>query len=104
MAKKKTNKTDKQNAEDAQVELSPEEQAKKSELVTFVANNILNTVTLNQTVTILQQVALRDANTIVDGADEAKMKELTDALEASKKSNQPETPAVEQSDAAPVPA
>ena len=104
MAKKKTNKTDKQNAEDAQVELSPEEQAKKSELVTFVANNILNTVTLNQTVTILQQVALRDANTIVDGADEAKMKELTDALEASKKSNQSEKPAVEQSDAAPVPA
>jgi len=32
------------------------------------------------------------------------MKELTDALEASKKSNQPETPAVEQSDATPVPA
>lgn len=60
--------------------LSPE----KQELVTFVANNILNSVTLNQTVTILQQVALRDATSIVTQADDKKLQEIKTALEASK--------------------
>lgn len=89
MSKKKKTSESKQTpetvAEAPAAELSPEEQAKRNELVTFVANNILNSVTLNQTVTILQQVAMRDATTIVTQADDAKLVELEQALEASKK-------------------
>ena len=60
---------------------SPElEAAERDEMVTFVANNILNSITLNQTVTIIQQVALRDAATIVDEADDKKLEEIAAAM------------------------
>ena len=71
---------------------SPElEAAERDEMVTFVANNILNSITLNQTVTIIQQVALRDAATIVDEADEKKLEEIASAMSV----------AAEQAEAAP---
>jgi hypothetical protein len=54
---------------------------KKRELVNFVANNILNGLTMNQTIQVIQQVALRDANTIVSEADEEKLKEIETAYE-----------------------
>ena len=79
--KKKSKKQEiKDNASDAEVELSPEEQAHKNKLITFVANNILNSITLNQAGTVVQQVALRDAHTIVDEADDVKLKEIEAAL------------------------
>lgn len=63
---------------------SPElEGAERDAMVTFVANNILNSITLNQTVTIIQQVALRDAATIVDEADDEKLGEITAAMTAA---------------------
>ena len=52
---------------------------KKRELVNFVANNILNGLTLNQTIQVVQQVAMRDANVIVSEADEDKLKEIEQA-------------------------
>lgn len=53
---------------------------KKRELVNFVANNILNGLTLNQTINVIQQVALRDANQIVSDADEEKLAEIEEAF------------------------
>ena len=76
-SKKKTSQEDKSN------ELAAAE-AKKNELVQFVANNIINTLTLSQTVTLIQQVSLRDANTIVTDADEEKLAEIEEAYEANK--------------------
>lgn len=73
MAKKtSTSKKDTSNAE-------PEIE-NKEELVNFVANNILNNITLNQVVTLVQQVSVRDANTIVSEADDAKIKEIKTAF------------------------
>ena len=56
---------------------------KKRELVNFVANNILNSLTMNQTIQVVQQVALRDANTIVSEADEEKLAEIETAFQAA---------------------
>lgn len=60
---------------------------RKRELVNFVANNILNSLTMNQTINVVQQVALRDANQIVSEADETKLQEIetayTNALQAA---------------------
>ena len=61
-------------------EITDQELQARNEKVTFVANNILNSITLNQAVTVIQQVALRDANTIVEEADEEKLKEIEDAM------------------------
>jgi hypothetical protein len=65
---------------------------KKRELVNFVANNILNSLTMNQTIQVIQQVAMRDANTIVSEADETKLKEIEasfeDALTKAREGNQ----------------
>ena len=73
MAKKKsTSKAEESNAK-------PEIE-NKEELVNFVANNILNSITLNQVVTLVQQVSIRDAGTIVEQADEAKLKEIKTAF------------------------
>lgn len=91
---KKPNKTSKAKeqatlaeTEDVPVELSPEEEAKRNEKITFVANNILNNLSLNAAVSIIQQISLRDARTIVEGADEAKLKEIDDAMIAQAKAN-----------------
>ena len=65
-----------------------EAEAKKQRLVNFVANNILNSITLNQTITVVQQIALRDANTIVTEADDEKLKQIEEAYEAALKSSQ----------------
>lgn len=89
MSKKSTKKT-KTNA--------PAEIENKDQLVNFVANNILNNITLNQVVTLVQQVSLRDANTIVTEADEAKLKEITTAFTDAV--NQSEQAAAEQAAAA----
>lgn len=60
---------------------------RKRELVNFVANNILNSLTMNQTINVVQQVALRDANQIVSEADESKLAEIetayTNAIQAA---------------------
>ena len=100
MAKKKsTSKTDTSNAK-------PEIE-NKEELVNFVANNILNSITLNQVVTLVQQVSIRDAGSIVEQADEAKLKEIKTAFvdavqqaQAAQSQQSAEVPATE----APVPA
>jgi hypothetical protein len=60
-----------------------EAEAKKRELVNFVANNILNSITLNQTITVVQQIAMRDANTIVTEADDEKLKQIEESYEAA---------------------
>ena len=73
MAKKKS--TSKKEASNAKPEIE-----NKQELTNFVANNILNNITLNQVVTLVQQVSLRDADTIVGEADEAKLKEIKTAF------------------------
>lgn len=65
-----------------------EAEAKKQQLVNFVANNILNSITMNQTITVVQQIALRDANTIVSEADDEKLKQIEEAYEAALKSAQ----------------
>ena len=74
--------------------------AENNDKVTFVANNILNSITLNQAVTVIQQVALRDASTIVEEADEDKLKEIEDAMKQAIQSasevGEKDTPAVEQ--------
>jgi len=54
---------------------------KKRELVNFVANNILNSLTMNQTINVVQQVALRDANQIISEADEEKLAEIEAAFD-----------------------
>ena len=87
MSKKKDTKKD---ATDSNALKQAEE--KKAELVNFVANNILNNITLNQVVTLVQQVAIRDANQVIDDADDEKLKEIETALEAAK---QPAAPASE---------
>lgn len=73
--------------------------AENNDKVTFVANNILNSITLNQAVTVIQQVALRDASTIVEEADEDKLKEIEDAMKQAIQSasevGEKDTPAVE---------
>lgn len=81
---KKSEKT-KEQTPAAEPELSPEEIAQRNEMVTFVANNILNNLTLNNCVTIVQQIALRDAQTIVRDADEKKFDEIVTAMAAQKK-------------------
>ena len=59
------------------------DEAKRNELVNFVANNILNSITLNQTITVIQQVALRDATKIVAEADAEKLAQIEQAFEAA---------------------
>jgi alpha-N-acetylglucosamine transferase len=71
----------------------------KSELVNFVANNILNNITLNQVVTLVQQVAMRDANQVVNEADDAKLKEIGDALEAAKQASESPAESAKEDDA-----
>jgi Mg/Co/Ni transporter MgtE len=73
-----------ENAEESKNTLAQAE-ARKGELVNFVANNILNNITLNQVVQMVQQVAVRDANTIVTEADDDKLNEIEQSLEANKK-------------------
>jgi hypothetical protein len=73
-----SNDTNTEATEATPNELTAAEQ-KKSQLVNFVANNILNSLTLNQSIQVVQQVALRDANTIISEADESKLKEIEDA-------------------------
>lgn len=75
------NKDSKKDAESNKLKQAEE---KKAELVNFVANNILNNITLNQVVTLVQQVAIRDANQVIDDADDEKLKEIEAALEAAK--------------------
>lgn len=72
--------SDNQTEQQPTNELTAAEQ-KKKELVNFVANNILNSLTLNQTINVVQQVAMRDAESIVTGADEAKLKEIEEAYQ-----------------------
>ena len=103
MTKKKTEV--KEEVTPAAEELSPEQTAERNDMVGFVANNILNSITLNQAVTVVQQVALRDANTIVSEADEDKLKEISDAMEAAAKAmaDQIAEQQRESEDAPPVP-
>lgn len=61
---------------------------KKSQLVNFVANNILNGLTLNQAIQVVQQVALRDANTLISEADQDKLQEIEAAYDKAVESAQ----------------
>lgn len=79
MSKKKS--TEKESTSNA----LKQAESKKAELVNFVANNILNNITLNQVVSLVQQVAIKDGTQIVDDADDAKLGEIEAALEANKK-------------------
>lgn len=54
-------------------------EAKKNNLVTFVANNLLNNVTLSQVVNIVQRVSMEDANRIVTEATPERLKEIEEA-------------------------
>ena len=83
-----SDKTDKTETEGTTNELTAAEQ-KKGELVNFVANNMLNNITLNQVVTLVQQVVVRDANTLVTDADDEKLAEIEAALEEAKKASTP---------------
>lgn len=84
MSKKKTEKTENVTPPtEPDADLSPEELAELNDMTTFVANNILNSITLNQAVTVVQQIALRDAKQIVDEADEDKRKEILDAMKSA---------------------
>ena len=74
----KTEKT-----ESAESPINALDEAKQNELVNFVANNILNSITLNQTITVIQQVALREATKIVTEADEEKLAQIESAFEAA---------------------
>ena len=58
-------------------------EAETNQLTNFVANNILNSITLNQVVTIVQQVALRDAHQLVTTADDKKLAEIKGAFIAA---------------------
>ena len=79
MSKKKS--TEKESTSNA----LKQAESKKAELVNFVANNILNNITLNQVVSLVQQVAIKDGTQIVDDADDAKLGEIEAALEANRK-------------------
>lgn len=70
-----------QESQDATPNALTAAELKKRELVNFVANNILNSLTMNQTIQVIQQVAMRDANTIVSEADEDKLKEIEASYE-----------------------
>ena len=78
----------KEETKDTPTNALNEAEAKKQRLVNFVANNILNSITLNQTITVVQQIALRDANTIVSEADDEKLKQIEESYEAAVKSSQ----------------
>ena len=54
-------------------------EAKKNELVNFVANNLLNGITLSQAVTVIQQVVVRDAEKLVSDASPEKLAEIEEA-------------------------
>ena len=73
-----------ENTETTEAPSNALDEAKRNELVNFVANNILNSITLNQTITVIQQVALRDANKIIEDADTETLSHIEQALEASK--------------------
>lgn len=96
MTKKKTEEVEDVTPEEtAEADLTPEQQQElreQNEMITFVANNILNSLTLNQAVTVVQQVALRDAGTIVKEADEDKVKEIKDAMAAAAAANEQSPP------------
>ena len=110
MSKKKSEKKEQATPQAAETaEATPEEVAEKERMITFVANNILNSITLNQAVTVVQQIALRDADTIVTEADEDKLKEISTAMQAAAQSEpqpvvQPEQQAAEEPVQEPAPA
>ena len=77
----------------------------RSTLFPYTTLSDLNSLTLNQSIQVVQQVALRDANTIVSEADEAKLKEIEDAFEqaqaaAEQAAAEQAAPPVEQKQAA----
>jgi hypothetical protein len=78
----------KDKTESTKNELTAAEE-KKGELVNFVANNMLNNITLNQVVTLVQQVVVRDANTLVTDADGDKLADIEKALEEAKSASAP---------------
>lgn len=78
-AKKKTKKSE---------STETQSDAKTNELVNFVANNMLNNITLNQCVQLVQQVVVRDAETLVTKAEGDKLKEIEDAYFASIQASQ----------------
>jgi hypothetical protein len=57
----------------------------REKMVVFVANNILNSVSLPQIVQAMRNVSLQEANTAVDNADEAQIKQIEASMLAAQK-------------------
>jgi hypothetical protein len=85
----------KSKTESTKNELTAAEE-KKGEIVNFVANNMLNNITLNQVVTLVQQVVVRDANTLVTDADADKLAEIEKAFDEAKNAAAPDPGAGEK--------
>jgi len=60
----------------------------REKMVVFVANNILNSVTLPQIVQAMRNVSLQEANTAVDNADEAQIKQIEASMLAAEKASE----------------
>ena len=85
----------KSKTESTKNELTAAEE-KKGEIVNFVANNMLNNITLNQVVTLVQQVVVRDANTLVTDADDDKLAEIEKAFDEAKNAAAPDPGATDK--------
>ena len=71
-------------------------EARKSNLVTFVANNLLNNVTLSQVVNIVQRVSVEDANRIVTEATPERLAEIEEAFDKAVAEAQAEAESAEE--------
>jgi len=57
----------------------------REKMIVFVANNILNSVTLPQVVQAMRSVSMQEATTAVDGADEVQIKQIEANMLAAEK-------------------
>ena len=57
----------------------------REKMIVFVANNILNSVTLPQVVQAMRSVSMQEATTAVDSADEVQIKQIEANMLAAEK-------------------
>lgn len=57
----------------------------REKMIVFVANNILNSVTLPQVVQAMRSVSMQEATTAVDNADEVQIKQIEANMLAAEK-------------------
>lgn len=60
----------------------------REKMIVFVANNILNSVTLPQVVQAMRTVSMQEATTAVDSADEVQIKQIEANMLAAEKAAQ----------------